>query len=45
MKCSNIISDFDGTLADTAELTIATMQRTINALKLPEKSDALYAGR
>lgn len=45
MKYRNIIFDFDGTWTETAELTIATMQRTINALKLPEKSDALYAGR
>ncbi len=39
MKYKNIIFDFDGTLADTADLTVATMQRTIEALNLPEKSD------
>lgn len=39
MKYKNIIFDFDGTLADTGELTVETMQRTIGALNLPEKSD------
>lgn len=39
MKYRNIIFDFDGTLVDTAALIIETMQRTISALGLPEKSD------
>ena len=39
MKYKNIIFDFDGTLADTADLTVATMQRTIEALNLPNASD------
>ncbi len=39
MKYKNIIFDFDGTLADTADLTVATMQRTIKALNLPKQSD------
>lgn len=40
MKHRNIIFDFDGTLADTAELTIETMHRTNRAMNLPDKSDA-----
>lgn len=40
MKYKNIIFDFDGTLADTAELTVETMHRTNRALTLPYKSDA-----
>lgn len=40
MRYRNIIFDFDGTLADTASLIIATMHETISALGLPEKSDA-----
>ena len=36
----NLIFDFDGTLVDTAPLIIKTMQATIRALSLPEKSDA-----
>lgn len=39
MKYKNIIFDFDGTLADTADLTVATMQRTIEALSLPNASE------
>lgn len=39
MKYKNIIFDFDGTLADTAELTIETMHRTNEVLKLSRKSD------
>lgn len=40
MKYKNIIFDFDGTLADTAALTVETMHRTNHALNLPDKSDA-----
>lgn len=40
MKYRNIIFDFDGTLADTAELTVETMHRTNRAMNLPDKSDA-----
>lgn len=40
MKYRNIIFDFDGTLADTVELTVETMHRTNRAMNLPDKSDA-----
>lgn len=40
MKYRNIIFDFDGTLADTAELTVETMHKTNRAMNLPDKSDA-----
>lgn len=40
MKYRNIIFDFDGTLADTAGLTVETMHRTNRAMNLPDKSDA-----
>lgn len=40
MKYRNIIFDFDGTLADTAELTVETMHRTNRTMSLPDKSDA-----
>lgn len=39
MKIKNIIFDFDGTIADTAALIVATMQRTIKELNLPQKTD------
>ena len=39
-KIKNIIFDFDGTLADTAPLIVATMQATIEELGLPKRSDA-----
>lgn len=39
MRYKNIIFDFDGTLVDTASLIIETMQRTIEALDLPKKSN------
>ncbi len=35
----NLIFDFDGTLADTAPLIMATMQTTINELQLPPRTD------
>lgn len=38
MKFKNIIFDFDGTLADTAELTVETMLRTNILMNLPEVS-------
>ncbi len=39
VKYRNIIFDFDGTLADTSASILETMHRTIDALKLPEKTD------
>ena len=39
-KIKNIIFDFDGTLADTAPLSITTMQTTITVLNLPFKNEA-----
>lgn len=39
MKYRNIIFDFDGTLADTTISILETMHRTIDALKLPKKTD------
>lgn len=39
MNYRNIIFDFDGTLADTAKLTVETMHKTNIALNLPDKSD------
>ncbi len=38
-KTTNIILDFDGTLADTASVIIRTMQATIGELGLPNRSD------
>ncbi len=35
----NLIFDFDGTLADTAPLIMATMQTTIHELQLPPRTD------
>ena len=34
-----IIFDFDGTLADTRELIVKTMQQTISALELSPRTD------
>lgn len=39
MRYKNIIFDFDGTLADTSASILETMHRTIDALKLPKKTD------
>lgn len=36
----NIIFDFDGTLADTASLILATMQATIGRMGLPNKTES-----
>lgn len=44
MKITNIIFDFDGTLADTAPLIVATMQAAIRELGLPAKTDAECRG-
>ena len=38
-KVRNIIFDFDGTLADTAPLIIATMQAAIRELDLPLRTN------
>ncbi len=38
-RIKNIIFDFDGTLVDTAPVIVATMQATIDELKLSPKSD------
>lgn len=40
MQYQYVIFDFDGTLADTASVIVATMHRTISALGLPDMSDA-----
>ena len=37
--CRNLIFDFDGTIADTSGLIVATMQKTIDDLHLPSRSD------
>lgn len=39
-QIKNIIFDFDGTLADTAPLIVATMQAAIAELGLPDKTEA-----
>ena len=39
MAIKNIIFDFDGTLADTSALIVATIQTTIQQLGLPEKTE------
>ncbi|MCH5234619.1 MAG: HAD hydrolase-like protein [Muribaculaceae bacterium] len=39
MKIKNIIFDFDGTLADTSKLIVATMKETIKEMRLPYRSD------
>lgn len=39
-RIRNIIFDFDGTLADTAPVIIATMQAAIERLGLPARTDA-----
>lgn len=35
----DLIFDFDGTLADTAPLIMATMQTTIHELQLPPRTE------
>ena len=40
MKYKCLILDFDGTLGDTKELIVKTMQQTINELCLPSRTDA-----
>lgn len=40
MKYKCLILDFDGTLGDTKELIVKTMQQTINELSLPSRTDA-----
>ena len=42
MKIKLIIFDFDGTLADTRQLIVETMQQTIQALGLPPCTDEQY---
>ena len=42
MKYKNIIFDFDGTLANTTDLTIETMHRTSCAMNLTDKSYEEY---
>lgn len=37
-KIRNLIFDFDGTLADTSDLIVATMQKSVQDLGLPPKS-------
>ena len=39
MRIKNIIFDFDGTLADTASLIVATMQSCMRDLNLPVRSE------
>lgn len=39
MAMKNIIFDFDGTLADTAPLIVATMQKSIEDMGLPFRND------
>ena len=39
-RIKNIIFDFDGTLADTSHLVVATMQKSIKELGLPFRNDA-----
>ncbi|MDE5727379.1 MAG: HAD family hydrolase, partial [Duncaniella sp.] len=38
-RIKNLIFDFDGTLADTSSVIIATMQAAIGRLGLPERTD------
>ena len=40
MKIQQIIFDFDGTLADTGALIVATIRSTIEELRLPAKTEA-----
>ena len=40
MKTEHIIFDFDGTLVDTGELIVATIQSTAAALQLPPNTEA-----
>ena len=39
MKIKNLIFDFDGTLADTCRLIMASLQATIRSLALPPRTD------
>lgn len=42
MRYNNIIFDFDGTLADTSDIILETTRLTVEALGLPQKSEAEY---
>lgn len=44
MEIRNIIFDFDGTLADTTALIVATIKETVRCLNLPERSVEAYKG-
>ena len=42
MAIRNIIFDFDGTLADTSALILATMKQAVNHIQLSPKTDEEY---